>query len=130
MTRDLSPHLNSSHFAELRSNRMASDIGPSCPKCETQDGQGLWMYLLPTDQEWEDAATRGANGSYTDGKATVMAQCCGCHRVEHFDVVEARCDTIQRVRSSHSQARHIATHTSLHHLRDAGGTYNIILGGK
>lgn len=92
--------IRSSGFAELSSNRMITDIGPSCPDCDLPDGKGMWVYMVPSEHDWTHVAParEGSNGS-------VAACCAGCHRHEYFDATEPQCDNIQRVRAVHSRAR-------------------------
>lgn len=89
----------SSGFAELSGDRMITDIGPSCEGCDSPTGQGMWLYLIPTESDWEIGI------KCRDGRAVAQAQCACCHRVECFDVREAQCDNVQRLRATHACAR-------------------------
>lgn len=95
-------NINSSEFAELRGDRMITDIGPECPDCKDNgwySGPGMWIYGVPSDSDFELAIKA------RDGMAVAQAQCACCHRVENFDVREIHCDTIQRLRSRHALQR-------------------------
>jgi len=52
-----------------------TDIGPQCPKCEAQEGEGLWSYSL--------------KGTYVEDDRPTMeieARCASCHFTEVFEV--------------------------------------------
>lgn len=90
--------------AELSDNRMVTDNGPQCPDCFRISGimgPGMWVYLTPTEGDWEIAKVR-------DGHAVVQAQCACCHRLECFDVSPADVESVVKVREAQARAHDLA----------------------
>lgn len=60
--------MTNTNQVEFDSNRYATDMGPSCSKCNSVDGDSLWVYLcqFPYSQ--------------------VLGQCVCCHELVWFEI--------------------------------------------